>query len=258
MEVGMGNKLEGKVAIITGASGGIGAATTKLFVSEGARVMLVDRDAEALSRLCAELGASTRFRVADVAREEDVVTYTKATVQEFGGIDVLFANAGIEGRFSPIIDLPVQLFEQVWTVNVRGVFLGIKYAAPHMSERGGGSIVITSSIAALMGSAGLSAYVSSKHALTGLARTAALELAAKKVRVNTVNPGPIDNRMMRSIEQQADPGHPSLVRQGFEGQVALGRYGKNEEIARLALFLASDEASYCTGGVYVADGGFTA
>ncbi len=254
----MGSRLEGKVAIITGASGGIGAATARLFVNEGAKVLLVDRDAEALARLCAELGGSARSRVADVSREEDSAGYVKAAVQEFGGVDVLFANAGIEGKFSPIIDLPVQAFEQVWAVNVRGVFLGIKHAAPRIAERGGGSIVITSSIAALMGSQGLAAYVSSKHALTGLARTAALELASKNIRVNTVNPGPIDNRMMRSIEAQADPGQPSLVRQSFEGQVALGRYGKNEEIARLALFLASDEASYCTGGLYVADGGFTA
>lgn len=254
----MGNKLEGKVAIITGASGGIGAATARLFLSEGARVMLVDREAGSLSRLCAELGTAARFCTADVSREEDTANYVKATVREFGGIDVLFANAGTEGKFCPIIDLPVQVFEQVWTVNVRGVFLGIKHSAPHIAQRGGGSIVITSSIAALMGSAGLAAYVSSKHALTGLARTAALELASRNIRVNTVNPGPIDNRMMRSIEEQADPSHPSAVRQGFEGQVALGRYGKNEEIARLALFLASSDGSYCTGGVYVADGGFTA
>jgi NAD(P)-dependent dehydrogenase (short-subunit alcohol dehydrogenase family) len=118
--------------------------------------------------------------------------------------------------------------------------------------------VVTSSIAALIGSRGLGAYVTSKHALTGLARTAALELAPLGIRVNTINPGPIDNRMMHSIEEQADPKAAAAVRHAFEAQVALGRYGKNEEIARLALFLASADSSYCTGGLFVADGGFTA
>src|SRR5690606_30722279 len=137
--------------------------------------------------------------------------------------DVLFANAGIEGRVCPITELSAEVFDRVLAVNVRGVFLGIKHAAPHMQKRGGGSIVITSSVAALVGSAGLTAYVTSKHALTGLARSAALELAASNIRVNTVNPGPIDNRMMRSIEDQAQPGHGDAVKRGFEAQVALGR-----------------------------------
>jgi NAD(P)-dependent dehydrogenase (short-subunit alcohol dehydrogenase family) len=146
----------------------------------------------------------------------------------------------------------------VWSVNVLGVFLGIKYAAPEMAKRGGGSIIITSSIAGMIGSRGLGAYVTSKHALVGLARTAALELAPQRIRVNTIHPGPIDNRMMRSIEDQAAPGHADDVKHGFESQVALGRYGTNDEIAQLALFLAGKESSYCTGARFVADGGFTA
>ncbi|HEY6879546.1 MAG TPA: SDR family NAD(P)-dependent oxidoreductase [Polyangiales bacterium] len=251
-------KLQQKVAIITGATGGIGRATARLFVREGARVLLVDRDEDALSSLATEMGTCVRFQAADVSRLEDTVRYVHRAREEFGGIDILFANAGIEGTVAPLTELSPRDFDRVWEVNVRGVFLGIKYTAPEIAQRGGGSIVITSSVAGLVGSPGLGAYVTSKHALLGLARTAALELAQKRIRVNTVNPGPIDNRMMRSIQEQAKPSDPQAVRQGFEAQVALGRYGTNEEIAQLALFLASEDASYCTGGVYVADGGFTA
>ena len=254
----MSTRLDGKIAIITGAAGGIGAASAKLFIAEGAKVMLVDRDAQALARLCAELGAAAAWQSADVAVEADARRYVAATVKQFGGVDILFANAGIEGKVCPLVDLPLEVFEEVWAVNVRGVFLGLKHAAPMIATRGGGSIVITSSIAALIGSRGLGAYVTSKHALTGLARTAALELAPLNIRVNTVNPGPVDNRMMRSIEEQAQPGDAAAVRHGFEQQVALGRYATNQEIAQMALFLASPESSYATGGVFVVDGGFTA
>jgi NAD(P)-dependent dehydrogenase (short-subunit alcohol dehydrogenase family) len=254
----MGNRLNGKIAIITGATGGIGSAAAKRFVTEGAKVMLVDRDPEALSRLSAELSGSAVWQAADVSSETDTKRYVHAAVDQLGAVDILFANAGIEGKLCPLVELPLQVFQQVWSVNVQGVFLAIKHAAPWIAQRGGGSIVITSSIAALMGSQGLAAYVTSKHALTGLARTAALELAPLKIRVNTVNPGPIDNRMMRSIEEQAMPGEPASVRHGFESKVALGRYGTNDEIANMALFLASAESSYATGAVFVVDGGFTA
>jgi NAD(P)-dependent dehydrogenase (short-subunit alcohol dehydrogenase family) len=251
-------RLDGKVAIITGATGGIGAASAGLFASEGARVMLVDRDAAKLDELCREFGANGHWAAADVSLPGDSQRYVREAAQRFGGVDILFANAGVEGSVAPLVDLEPEVFDRVWAVNVRGMFLGIKYAAPEIEKRGGGSIVITSSIAAMIGSRGLGAYVTSKHALSGLARTAALELASSQIRVNTINPGPIDNRMMRSIEEQAQPGAAQAVRQGFESMVALGRYGSNAEIARLALFLASADSSYCTGGLFVADGGFTA
>jgi len=251
-------RLEGKVAIITGATGGIGRTTARLFVREGAQVMLVDRDTDTLQSLCSELGAKARFEQADVSRPADNLRCVEEAVQRFGGVDILFANAGIEGSVCPLIDLSPEIFERVWSVNVMGPFLGIKYAAPEMAKRGGGSIVISSSIAGLIGSRGLGAYVTSKHAVIGLARTAALELAPQHIRVNTIHPGPIDNRMMRSIEAQAAPDHAEDVKHGFEAQIALGRYGTNEEIANLALFLASKESSYCTGSQFVADGGFTA
>ena len=251
-------KLNQKVAIVTGATGGIGRATATSFVREGARVMLVDRDEAALRALSTELGPNTHYAVADVCRVEDNQRYVRATVERFGGLDILFANAGIEGTVAPITELPVDAFDRVLAVNVRGVFLGMKFAIPEIAKRGGGSIIATSSVAGLVGSPSLSAYVTSKHALIGLARSAALELAATRIRVNTVHPGPIDNRMMRGIEDQLAPGKGEEVRTGFEQQVPMGRYGTNQEIANLALFLASDDASYCTGSVFVADGGFTA
>jgi NAD(P)-dependent dehydrogenase (short-subunit alcohol dehydrogenase family) len=250
-------KLNGKVCIVTGAAGGIGRAAAKLFIQEGARVLLVDRESSSLAPIAIELGANASFISADVARADDTQRYVAAAVERFGRLDVLFANAGIEGQLGSIVDLAPEAFDQVLAVNVRGVFLGMKYSIPQIAKQGG-SIIITSSIAGLVGSPGLSAYVTSKHALLGLMRSAAIETAPQGIRVNTINPGPIDNRMMRGIEGQLSPGKESEVKRGFEGQVPLGRYGTNEEIARLALFLASDDASYCTGGVFVADGGFTA
>lgn len=251
-------KLKGKTAIITGGAGGIGQATAQLFISEGANVLLVDRDEGPLREVCERLGRHSAFFAADVSEANSAQRYVAAAKSKFGGVDVLFANAGIEGTVRPLVDLSTEDFDKVLAVNVRGVFLGIRAAAPEIAARGGGSIVVTSSVAGLVGSRGLSAYVTSKHAVIGLVRCAALELAPQHIRVNTVNPGPIENRMMRSIEDQASPGHGEEVKKGFEQMVALGRYGKNEEIARLALFLASDESSYCTGSVFVADGGFCA
>ena len=251
-------KLNGKVAIVTGATGGIGAATAELFVQEGARVLLVDLKPGPLQALSQRLGENAAYCAADVSSPTDAEKYVGEAVQRFGGVDVLFANAGIEGAVKALTDCSVEEFDRVLAVNVRGVWLGIKSAAPEIAKRGGGSIVITSSVAGLIGVKGLVPYVTSKHAIIGLAKSAALELAAQRIRVNTVNPGPIENRMMRSIEQQANPTDPSLVKTGFQSMVALGRYGTNEEIAHLALFLASDDSAYCTGSVFVADGGMTA
>ncbi|HKU43264.1 MAG TPA: SDR family NAD(P)-dependent oxidoreductase [Polyangiales bacterium] len=250
-------KLNAKIAIITGAAGGIGRATAQTFVREGARVMLVDRDERALQALATELGSNTAYTAADVASCEDTERYVRATVERFHGIDILFANAGIEGTVSPIATLPVDAFDRVLDVNVRGVFLALKYAIPELVRRGGGSILITSSVAGMIGSPGLSAYVTSKHAIVGLAKCAALELAPHQIRVNTIHPGPIDNRMMRGLEEQLSPGHSDDAKRGFEAQVPLGRYGTNQEIANLALFLASSEATFCTGAMFVADGGYT-
>lgn len=251
------NRLSGKVAIITGASGGIGASTARRFVDEGARVVLTDRDADALAAVAESLGAAAVAYAGDIAVGETADRCVTLARERFGGVDVLFANAGTEGSVAPLVQQQRSTFERVFAINVLGVWECIRAATPAMVERGGGSIVITSSVAGVVGSPGLAPYIVSKHAVIGLMRTAALELAPAGIRVNTVNPGPIENRMMRSIEEMAAPGSAGAVKAGFEALVPLRRYGTNEEIASLALFLASDEASYCTGNVYLADGGFT-
>lgn len=252
-------RLKDKVAIITGAAGGIGAAMAKRFVSEGASVVLADLSEEALATVARELdGQRVAICPVDVSSSEDVKRCVQVARDKFGGLDIMMANAGIEGRVGPITEYPDEEFERVLRTNVQGAFYSIKYSAPAIAERGGGAIVLTSSIAGLVAAQGLSAYVASKHAVMGLVKGAALELAPQGIRVVSINPGPINNRMMRSIEEQASPGAAQQVKQGFENLVALHRYGENDEIAALAAFVASDEASYCTGTSFVADGGFTA
>jgi NAD(P)-dependent dehydrogenase (short-subunit alcohol dehydrogenase family) len=251
-------KLDGKVAIVTGAAGGIGSVTAELFVREGARVVLVDRDGASVSAIAARFGDRAHAVEADVASPEGAARYVGAAVSRFGGLDVLFANAGVEGVIAKVVDLPIDAFDRVVAVNLRGAFLGIREAAPVIARRGGGSIVVTSSVAGLVASPGLGAYVATKHAVIGLAKTAAIELAPRGVRVNAVSPGPIDNRMMRSVEDQTSPGRGAEVKDAFLAMIPMGRYGTEAEVARLVLFLASDDASYCTGGVYVIDGGFVA
>lgn len=248
-------RMDGKVAIVTGAAGGIGRATATRLVAEGAKVWLTDLDAGPLSDVAAGLGTDVcGFSAGDVTDEATAAAAVKGCVERFGRVDVLFANAGTEGRFGPLTQLAVQDFARVLAVNVQGPWLFIKHAAPAMTH--GGSIILTSSVAGLVGSAGLGPYIASKHAVIGLMKTAALELAPMGIRVNAVNPGPIDNRMMRSIEDQAAPGAGEQVKAGFTGMVPLKRYGTNEEIANLVLFLASDESSYSTGACFLADGGF--
>ena len=258
-------RLEGKVAVITGASGGIGSAAARLFAEEGARVALVDLDEAALRETVSSIGEDkASYTVADVTRADRTRAYIGDAVNRWGGIDVLLANAGIEGKLANIVEYPIDEFDRVMAVNVRGVWLGVKYAIPAMRERGGGSIVITSSTAGISGSAEMSAYNTSKHAVIGLMRSAALEGAENGIRVNTVNPAPIETRMMRSIEEmRVDSLDDSrvtvdVIKQAAADRIPLQRYGDPEEVARLMLFLASDESSFCTGGVYMVDGGRSA
>jgi NAD(P)-dependent dehydrogenase (short-subunit alcohol dehydrogenase family) len=259
------SRLTGKVALITGGSGGIGRAAARLFVEEGAKVVLVDLDEAALQDSVAAAGAdSASYVVADTTQPEQVQQFVQTAVDRHGGIDIFLANAGIEGRVLPIPEYPIDVFDLVMAVNVRGVWLGLKYIMPIMRRRGGGSVVITSSVAGLRGGASTSAYTTSKHAVIGLMRSAALKGAPDKIRVNTVNPAPIETRMMRSLEQQrADfADHPDVttdtVKAASASRIPMKRYGEPEEVARLMLFLASDESSFCTGGVYTVDGGISA
>ena len=258
-------RLEGKVAVITGATGGIGQAATKLFANEGARLALVDLDETALQETVRSIGEDRASdTVADVTQPDRTQGYVNAAVNRWGGIDVFLANAGIEGSVAPIPEYPIDTFDRVMAVNVRGVWLGMKYVVPVMRERGGGSIVITSSAAGVSGTPDMSAYTASKHAVIGLMRTAAMEGAPLGIRVNTVNPAPIETRMMRSIEEMRvaafDDSNVTVERakQEFAESIPLRRYGNPEEVAQLMLFLASNDSSFCTGGVYMVDGGRSA
>lgn len=251
-------KLANKVVLITGAAGGIGLAAAQRFVSEGAAVVLVDLDEGALRRAQAELGPAASWVVADAGSPQAMENAVQVACERHGGIDVLLANAGIEGAVAPLTEYPLEAFDRVLNVNVRGVFLSLKYVIPAMRERGGGSIVITSSAAGVSGIPKLSAYVASKHAVIGLMRSAALECARYNIRVNTVNPGPVETRMMRSIEDGNAPGAGDVVKQKMLAAVPLRRYAQAQEIANMMVFLASDDSSYCTGGVYMVDGGGSA
>jgi NAD(P)-dependent dehydrogenase (short-subunit alcohol dehydrogenase family) len=249
-------KLTDKVAIVTGGSGGIGAATTRLFADEGARVMVVDLDEAALAALVDEVGADKlAYTVCDVSDPTQVEAYVAATVERFGGIDIAVLNAGIEGRVGSIVDTPTELFDRVMSVNVRGVWLGLKHVIPHMEARGGGSVVITSSIAGVRGRPHIAPYSTSKHAVVGLMRSAALELGEKNIRVNTVNPSPIETRMMRSLEQGFNPDDPDKFRTDYAASSPIGRYGEPDEVAKMMLFLASDDSAYCSGSVFMVDSG---
>lgn len=252
-------RLAGKTAIITGAAGGIGLAAARLFAKEGARLLLVDRVEAPLVAAVRELGAGAASHVvADVTQPEDVQRYVAAAVDRYGGIDVMLANAGVLGLVQPITEYPIDVFDKVIAVNVRGVWLGLKYVMPEMAKRGGGSIVVTSSTAGVRGSLGLSAYVASKHAAVGLMRTAALEGAPKGIRVNSVNPSPIETAMIRELESGLVPGDRAQAKAALEGRSPLRRYGTPEEVAKLMLFLASDDSAFVTGSVYMIDGGRTA
>lgn len=250
-------QLENKVAIITGGAGSIGKTTAKLFLDEGAKVMLVDLNEAILKQTLAELDhKNAAYCVADVSKTADVERYVKETVNQFGKIDVFFNNAGIEGVVMPIVDYPEDVFDKVIAVNVKGIWLGNKYTLPQMNE--GGSIIMTSSVAGLLGFVNLGAYVTSKHAVIGIMRTTALEAAPLKIRVNSIHPSPVNNRMMRSIEEGASAGHGDEVKKQFEASIPLKRYAEPDEIANLVLFLASDKSQYITGTTQVIDGGMCA
>ena len=252
------DRLEGKVAVITGAAGGIGKAAAKLFVAEGASVLLVDRDEVALAAATKEIGSNRAAAfAADITTPEANAAMVRAAVERFGGIDVFLANAGIEGEVKSIADTDVASFDRVIAVNVRGVWLGLKYVMPEMAKRSGGSVVITSSVMGVGGAANLAPYVTSKHAVIGLMRSAALEGAASKIRVNTVNPSPVETRMMRSLEEGQAPAHAEMAHEMIRQRIPLGRYAEPDDIARVMLFLAGSESDFLTGGVYMADGGWS-
>ncbi len=258
---GLMSRFTGRVAIVTGAAGGIGLAACERFASEGATVVAVDlatTDLGAAVATAEAQGAAALAVGADVTQSDEVAGYVQAAMDNFGRVDVLFNNAGIEGTYYPMVDYPEDDFDRVIAVNVRGVWLGIKYAVPAMIAGGGGAIVNTASVAGLFGSRGISPYSASKHAVAGLTKSAALELATSGVRVNAVCPAPIETRMMRSLETFIGGENADDVRKTMAERLPAQRYGEPHEVAALVAFLASDEASYITGSLYPIDGGYSA
>lgn len=251
----------GKVALITGGGGGIGRAAAVGFAKGGAKVVVVDRDqslGEGTVGVVRQQGGEASFVAADVSKSADVQAYVKAALDTFGKIDCFFNNAGIEGKLANTVDLEDEAFDQVMAVNVRGVFLGLKHVLPSMIKQGSGAVVNTASVAGLVGTPGMPAYVASKHAVIGLTKTVSGEVARNGVRVNAVCPGPIDTRMIQSLAQARNPNDPEGFAAGYQQIIPIGRYGRAEEIANLVLFLCSDTAANMTGGHYVSDGGRTA
>jgi len=250
-----------KVVLITGAAGGIGSATVKLFAEKGAKVSLVDLRMGDLERTAKELNLQEGKYLlipADVAKEEEVIKYVTKTKEHFGRIDVFYNNAGIEGAISDLANYPSDVFNKVVDINIRGAFFGLKYVLQVMLEQKSGSIINCSSIGGLKGMPGTSAYVASKFAIIGMTKTAAKEYATQGIRVNAICPAMINTRMMRSIEQGINPEDAVTAKSLFEKDIPMGRYGEPEEVARAVLFLASEEASFITGVALPVDGAFTA
>jgi len=244
------SRLTDRVAIITGGGGGIGRATALAFAKAGAKVVVVDRDAaagEATAGIVRQQGGEARFIAADVTKSADVANYVKETLAAYGRIDCFFNNAGIEGGF-----------DQVIGVNVKGVFLGLRHVLPVLLKQGSGAVVNTASVAGLVATPGMPAYVASKHAVIGLTKTAAGEVARQGVRVNAVCPGPVDTRMIHSLEKMISPDDPESVGKRYQSVIPSGRYTTPEEIANVVVFLCSDLAGNITGAQYVVDGGRTA
>jgi len=257
----MTRRLEGKVALLTGAAGGIGRATAARFAEEGALLVVCDVEGAGLAEIRTDVekaGGEVMTLTADVTRAVDWERTVAAVCARFGGLDILFNNAGIEGVVKPIEDYPEDIFDRVLAVNVRGVFLGMKYAVPALRARGGGVIVNTSSVAGLVGNPLVCAYIASKHAVLGLTKSAGIAYGSEGIRVNAVCPSPIETRMMRSLEAGFDPDDAAGVKSEMESLIPVGRYGTPEEVAALVAFLCSDEARFINGAIYTIDGGMTA
>jgi NAD(P)-dependent dehydrogenase (short-subunit alcohol dehydrogenase family) len=248
------DRLRGKVALISGGGGSIGAATARCFAAEGAKVVVIDLDEDGLVAVTDEIGPEhCAYVETDVTDSEQVRDAVRITVERFGGLDVVFANAGVFGEHASVTDYPEDVFDRVMAVNVRGSFLVAKHALAVMRE--GGSFVFNSSIVGLMSDANICAYATSKHAIVGLMRTAVREVADRGIRVNSIHPGPVDNSFQHRIEVTATGQPEDRAAELFEERIPLGRHATPDEIARTVLFLASDDSSYITGATIKADGG---
>ncbi|GAA2829745.1 glucose 1-dehydrogenase [Crossiella cryophila] len=245
-------RLDGKVALVTGAARGLGEAVVRRFLREGARVVLADIADDTGHRLAAEFGPNARYRHLDVGSEDDWAGVVAETVTDLGRLDVLVNNAAVL-HFAPLAQTTLADYERVIRVNQVGCFLGMRAVIPVMTEARAGSIVNVSSVEGLAGMPTLSAYTASKFAIRGMTKVAALELAAQGVRVNSVHPGAMDTQMASEAL-----GGIEIDRTAMGKLVPMKRIGQPEEVANVVLFLASDESSYCSGGEFAADGGATA
>jgi NAD(P)-dependent dehydrogenase (short-subunit alcohol dehydrogenase family) len=254
-------RLDGKIAVVTGAAGVIGRATIALLAARGARIFAIDRKREELEAAIKDLPASAEAHAAtaDVSDEDEVADYVRSAVARFGTIDVFYNNAGIEGEVKPITEYSLETFRRVLEVNVVGVFLGMKHVLPVMLKQNRGSIINTASIAGLVGSPQIAAYSASKHAVVGLTKSAAWECTGTPVRVNCVCPGLIDSRMLSAIIDGRNPGsNTPTPHERIVERIPARRLGLASEVASIVAFLASDEASYVSGSAYTVDGGRTA
>lgn len=248
--------MDGKVAIVTGASAGIGHATALAFSREGASVVVADIDAERGEKTAAEingLGGAAIFVRTDVSRADDVAAMVDRAVERFGRLDYAFNNAGVEGAPAPTADCTIENWTRTISINLTGIFLCMREEIPKMLAAGGGAIVNNSSVAGLVGFAGIPAYTASKHGVVGLTKTAAIEYATQGVRVNAVCPGVIQTEMITRFTH----GDPDAAAHLLQSE-PIGRLGTPEEIADAVIWLCSDRASFVTGQALAVDGGFVA
>jgi NAD(P)-dependent dehydrogenase (short-subunit alcohol dehydrogenase family) len=249
--------LDNKVCIVTGGSGSVGLASAKRFVAEGAKVMLVDLREADLKKAAASIDSpNVATCAADVSDAAQTRAYIDATVKKWGKIDVLFSNAGNPGQSAPLIEYPEDVFDRTLAIHAKGAFLACKYGMPQMND--GGSIIITSSLAGVRGGGGGNiSYITAKHAQIGVMRSASRAAASRRIRVNTLNPGPIDNEFQTNIENAISKLTGTNATEEFNKQIPLKRHARPDEIAGTALYLASDLSTFVTGAIHMADGGMT-